>query len=83
MQENVFKEKVEQFLLKDPKNQVSQVELDTHLWDTGLVDSFRMVELIMFLEDLLSKEININSNFTSNFHTIRKMYNALVVDQNN
>ena len=82
MEQVVFKQKVEAFLLQDPKNNTGQIELDTHLWDNGLVDSFRMVELVMFLEDLLSREIDINSNFTSNFHTIRKMYNALVSNLN-
>jgi acyl carrier protein len=82
MEQIVFKQKVEAFLLQDPKNKTGQIELDTHLWDNGLVDSFRMVELVMFLEDLLSREIDINSNFTSNFHTIRKMYTALVGNLN-
>lgn len=78
MNENLFKQKVEEYLRSDPKNKSAIIELDTHLWDNGLVDSFRMVELVIFLEDLLNRDIDINSNFISNFHTIRKMYASLV-----
>ena len=74
-----FKQKVEAYLLDDPNNQdVKNIDLDTHLWDNGLVDSFRMVGLITFLEDLLDLEINIESNFITNFHTIGRMYNTVV-----
>jgi len=78
MDENVFKQKVEEHLRKDPKNKSAIIELDTHLWDNGLVDSFRMVELVIFLEDLLNRDLDINSNFISNFHTIRKMHASLL-----
>lgn len=78
MEEYLFKQKVEEYLRRDPKNKSVQIELDTHLWDNGLVDSFRMVELVIFLEDLLNRDLDINSNYISNFHTIRKMHAALI-----
>jgi acyl carrier protein len=84
MQQNLFKEKVEAFLLNDASNKELNllfIDLDTNLWDKGLVDSFRIMELILFLEDFLGKEISVESNFISNFHTIGSMYNSLVLQE--
>jgi acyl carrier protein len=81
MEKTLFKEHVEKFLLNDVTNEDSQltaIDFNTNLWDAGLVDSFRVMELILFLEDLLGKEISVESNFISNFHTVDAMYRTLV-----
>jgi acyl carrier protein len=81
MEKSVFKVHVEKFLLNDVTNEESQltaIDYNTNLWDAGLVDSFRVMELILFLEDLLGKEISVESNFISNFHTVDAMYRTLV-----
>lgn len=81
MEKSVFKEHVEKFLLNDITNEGSQmtaIDFNTNLWDAGLVDSFRIMELILFLEDLLGREISVESNFISNFHTVDAMYRTLV-----
>ncbi len=81
MEKTLFKEHVEKFLLNDVTNedaQLTAIDYSTNLWDAGLVDSFRIMELILFLEDLLGKEISVESNFISNFHTVDAMYRTLV-----
>lgn len=81
MEKLVFKEHVEKFLLNDITNEGSAltvIDTSTNLWDAGLVDSFRIMELILFLEDLLGKEISVESNFISNFHTVDAMYRSLI-----
>lgn len=81
MEKQVFKSRVETFLLNDEANKnqnITSVDFDTNLWDNGLVDSFRIMELILFLEDLIGAEISVENNFISNFHTINLMYNSLV-----
>lgn len=81
MEKLVFKEHIEKFLLSDITNEgatLTAIDTGTNLWDAGLVDSFRVMELILFLEDLLGKEISVESNFISNFHTVDAMYRTLV-----
>jgi len=76
-----FKVSVEDYLLKEEANRdraISEINIDTNIWDAGLVDSFRIMELILFLEDLLGKEISVESNYLSNFYTIEKMHTFLV-----
>ena len=78
-----FKNEIEKFLLNHPSNseqEISAIDFNTNLWDSGLVDSFRIMELILFLEDLLNQEVSIENNFITNFHTVDKMYNSLVLN---
>lgn len=76
-----FKVSVEDYLLNEDANKervIGEIKIDTNIWDAGLVDSFRIMELILFLEDLLGKEISVESNYLSNFYTIEKMHAFLV-----
>jgi acyl carrier protein len=52
--------------------------LNTNLWDEGLVDSFAMVELVIFLEDYLGCEIELAASNVRMFHTIQRIYDAFV-----
>ena len=82
MEEHSFKAKVEEYLLIDPANKnlgLSSINFDANLWNEGLVDSFRVMDLVFFLEDLLGEEINFEHNIIGNFQTIRMMYNTLVL----
>jgi acyl carrier protein len=84
MEKSIFKDNVQKFLLSDVSNSESQVlkiDYGTNLWDVGLVDSFRIMELILFLEDLTGTEISVESNSITNFHTIDSMYNSLDLNQ--
>lgn len=84
MNKAIFKESIKSFLLNDITNleqNVSKVDYETNLWDMGLVDSFRIMELILFLEDLLEKEISIENNCILNFHTIEMMYNKIALKE--
>jgi len=81
-----FKKMVEVYLVNEPSNKAAgaeSVELETNLWDSGLIDSFRTMELILFLEDQLGKEISVESNYLSNFYTIQAMYDSLVKSESN
>jgi len=84
MERQIFLKEVESFLLSDESNKehnISSIDPSANLWDLGLVDSFRIMELILFLEDILGKEINVESNFIRNFHTMDLMYESLVLDK--
>jgi acyl carrier protein len=82
MKDLIFKEHVEKFLLSEDSNRHLQrvsIDLDTHLWNEGLVDSFRIMELVFFLEDLLGREIAFEHNIIGSFQTIQSMYDSLVL----
>ena len=82
MKDSSFKAKVEEYLLNDAANKdlnIGSIAFDTNLWNEGLVDSFRVMDLVFFLEDLLGEEINFEHNIIGNFQTIRMMYNTLVL----
>lgn len=82
MTDTAFKSKVEEFLLNDLTNQslgLLSIDFDTNLWNDGLVDSFRIMELVFFLEDLLGKEIHFEHNIIGKFQTIRSMHNEFVL----
>jgi acyl carrier protein len=83
MKDLIFKERVEKFLLEDESNKQLQrvsIDFDTNLWNEGLVDSFRIMELVFFLEDLLGREIAFEHNIIGSFQSIRMMHNLLVLE---
>jgi len=83
MKDLIFKERVEKFLLSEDSNkdlQRESIDFDTNLWNEGLVDSFRIMELVFFLEDLLGIEIAFEHNIIGSFQTIRMMHNSLVLN---
>jgi hypothetical protein len=82
MEQSVFNAKVEAYLLNDPTNKnlgIPSIGADVNLWNTGLVDSFRIMELVFFLEDILGEEINFEHNIIGNFQSLQMMYSTLVL----
>lgn len=86
MEKLIFTEAVTQFLLKDTANQsldIQQIKPDTNLWKEGLIDSFRIMELVFFLEDLLQIEIDFEYSLIRNFESIDTIYDTLVSVKSN
>ena len=49
---------------------------DANLWDLGLVDSLRAVDLILFIEELTGREIDLWAHHAKPPVSIREMYKA-------
>ena len=47
---------------------------DDNLFTLGLVDSLRLVELIVFTEELTGREIPVEDYLISSFYTVNKLY---------
>ena len=51
-----------------------------HLVDAGFLDSYRMVELIVFIEGTVGIEIPLEDHDPRSFYTMERMYRTLVSD---
>lgn len=51
---------------------------DDNLWDLGYLDSFGMVRLLTFLEDLLGRELVLSNDSLRTFHTLGRIYDTHV-----
>jgi len=60
----------------NPDREVSSVAPDANLHDAGLIDSLRMVELVLFLEKATGRPIPVERHEPRVFHTLDKMYAA-------
>jgi acyl carrier protein len=47
---------------------------DDNLWDLGYLDSFGMVRLLTFLEELLGRELVLSGDSLRTFHTLSRIY---------
>jgi acyl carrier protein len=61
----------------DPKA-IEALGPDDNLWDLGYLDSFGMVRLLTFLEDLLGHELVLSSDSLRTFHTLARIYDTHV-----
>ena len=52
--------------------------LDANLWDLGFVDSLGAVDLILFIEELIGREIDLWANDAKTPVSIHEMYKAYV-----
>ena len=50
--------------------------LDANLWDLGFVDSLGAVDLILFIEELIGREIDLWANDAKTPVSIHEMYKA-------
>ena len=51
---------------------------DANLWDLGYVDSIRVVELVVFIENLIGREIDLSANDAKPAVSVGEMYEAYV-----
>ncbi|MBI2653874.1 acyl carrier protein [Candidatus Woesearchaeota archaeon] len=78
-------EKVIAFLQSDPEVKEKwddKVTHDTHLIDAGVIDSFAIIKLIMFLEEEFNIKLESNELVENNFSTLKNI-EKLVIEKNN
>jgi acyl carrier protein len=61
-----------------PGRDCSGLTPTTHLFERGYLDSFLMVQLIVFLEDLVGREIRLSADELPNFFTAASIHAAYV-----
>ena len=69
-----FFEKTRDFIATRAKVQPEMIQADTPLIDAGFVDSLLLTELIIFVEDLLACNINVEDFRITKFETIKAIY---------
>lgn len=62
----------------DPALQLDALTPDTHLWETGYLDSFAMLNVVVFIEDETGREVLLNANALPSFFTVERMYRAYI-----
>ncbi len=71
--------KAEQILkyLRDSNDDLqNEIELDTELIKSGIVDSFSITSLVLYLEELFGVEIDIDERTLRALTSVRAMINA-------
>ncbi len=53
-------------------------ELDTHLWREEFLNSLSMLEVVVFVEDLMGVEISPGADFLSAFATMRDIHQTFL-----
>ena len=53
---------------------------DANLWDLGFVDSVGAADLILFIEELIGREIDLSANDAKPAVSVREMYEAYAAD---
>lgn len=48
----------------------------THLWETGYLDSFAMLEVVVHLEGLVGCEIELGPDALPSFYTLERIYDT-------
>jgi len=69
-----FTDKMINFISKETKNK--NINMNTQLIGTGLVDSLLLTSLIIFVEDTLECDIDIDDFSLDNFNTIKTIYDT-------
>lgn len=69
-----FIEQTRNFIATRAKVQPQAIQVDTHLIDSGYVDSLLLTELIVFVEDLLGCNIDVEDFRISKFETIAAIH---------
>ena len=74
-----FYTKLSSFLLDlKPERAVAAPEPRTHLWTEGYLDSIGMFELLLFLEDMMGREIEIGPEMFGSFNSMEMIYDTHV-----
>jgi acyl carrier protein len=74
MKRDQFIESVRNFIISKSKVKTTDVGADTPLIDSGIVDSLLITELIIYVEDVLSIDIDIEDFRLASFRTIGTIY---------
>jgi acyl carrier protein len=83
MEEQVFYKELTGFLKKrNPELADVQFDEDTHLIKTGILDSFAVTELILFVEDITQKPVRVEGLSANTIKSLRTMYDFFIEDKN-
>ncbi|MBW3696754.1 phosphopantetheine attachment site [Vibrio sp. T187] len=63
------------YLKNETKEKGITINLDTNLFEEGLIDSLGFVRLVLFVEELRGSAIDANDMDISNFETIKSISN--------
>lgn len=79
MEQTHFYTELKSFLVNrnEDLNELSFDE-NTHLIRNGIIDSFAVTELILFIEDLISKPVEIEELKVDNIVTMESIYNFFI-----
>ena len=61
-----------------PDKQIDSIPDDENLWDLGLLDSLTMVDLMVFLEEQVGVQLEVERLSPDVFHTVSGIYSAVV-----
>ena len=80
MKRDQFIENVRNFIVSKSKVKTTDVGADTQLIDSGIVDSLLITELIIYVEDVLGININIDDFHLTSFRTIATIYDRYATE---
>lgn len=63
----------------DPSG-VSDIGPTDNLWDQGFIDSMNVIRFLLFLEDWVGREIEVEDDAAQKFRTLEGIYNTYVSD---
>lgn len=76
MNDNEFFRVVREFIATKSKIPITDIEPTTPLIESGIVDSLHITELIIFIEDLLDINVDIDSFRIDSFKDIESIHRA-------
>jgi acyl carrier protein len=71
-----FCAKATNFIAMKAKVQKEQIKPETHLVESGIVDSLLLTELILFVEDALNCTIQVDAFKLASFESINSIYSS-------
>lgn len=73
-----FYERLRAFLADQRPDLDGVIEPTTQLWEAGYLDSFGLVEMLSFLEELLGRRVEIGADDLPSFSTMEAIYRGFV-----
>ncbi|WP_435921619.1 acyl carrier protein [Paenibacillus sp. DYY-L-2] len=58
----------------NPEAGIKEIDENANLQELGLVDSLNMVQMILFLEEILGEDIRIEKYSLRDFYTLKNVY---------
>ncbi|MNW37831.1 D-alanine--poly(phosphoribitol) ligase subunit 2 [compost metagenome] len=76
MEKIQFFNELKRYLIERNLTNVTEIEEDSDLIRTGIVDSFSLTELILFIEDLTGHEIPVDDFEVDSIRSFNAIYNT-------
>lgn len=72
-----MREKIQNYLIDIAKKKNVEIDEDTDLYETGILDSMEMIMLLVYIDEKLGIKISIENLKADNFNTINAIINSL------